>query len=243
MGNIFATVPYLSLMPSKKTPKASDMALQRNDFWLLRTLFRKPTDLISFSQTLPPMGMMPMSIAPPPPPVMITGMMPPTPSNSFEYASSSSTTCTSSKFIPCWYSSPTSAAIPASVAPWCSSTSPNSSRIRAPAKAASSTDASKFQWTRGPPPPPRMMPPPPPWSGPTGPGAMPPPPPGPPGSGPPTSGAPHFPGMFPPPPPPGGRPPPPNWRPPPNFVGRPPFPPRGPPPPPPTFEVCKMKTK
>ncbi|XP_074026537.1 splicing factor 3B subunit 4 [Leptinotarsa decemlineata] len=179
----------------------------------------------------PPIGMMPMTIAPPPPPVILTGMMPPpTPANM--HPPPPPPVPPPSGFpsgIPPPPLPPSQPPLPpgAPPPPPISASTGSTPRPPLPPNPTSAPG--------GPPPPPRLIPPP--WPG-AGAGVIPPPPPGPPGSVSSTAATP-FAGMFPPPPPPGGRPPPPNWRPPPppSFpAGRPPFPPRGPPPPPATFE-------
>ncbi|XP_056647584.1 splicing factor 3B subunit 4 [Diorhabda sublineata] len=166
----------------------------------------------------PPIGMMPMTIAPPPPPV-IMGMMPPPPP-------------TLSNMPPPPPPVPPPGSFPSGIPP--PPLPPSQPPLPPGAPPLATTGVSQ----RPPPPPPPvaprgMIPPPPPWSG--APGTLPIP------SGPPNSTSSGFGGMFPPPPPPGGRPPPPNWRPPPPpppgfAANRPPFPPRGPPPPPPNFD-------
>ncbi|XP_023017527.2 splicing factor 3B subunit 4 [Leptinotarsa decemlineata] len=179
----------------------------------------------------PPIGMMPMTIAPPPPPVMLTGMMPPpTPANM--HPPPPPPVPPPSGFpsgIPPPPLPPSQPPLPPGAPPPPPISASTGSTPRPPLPPVPTSAPG------GPPPPPRLIPPP--WPG-AGAGVIPPPPPGPPGSVSSTAGTP-FAGMFPPPPPPGGRPPPPTWRPPPppSFpAGRPPFPPRGPPPPPATFE-------
>nr|XP_023017527.1 splicing factor 3B subunit 4-like [Leptinotarsa decemlineata]XP_023026313.1 splicing factor 3B subunit 4-like [Leptinotarsa decemlineata] len=179
----------------------------------------------------PPIGMMPMTIAPPPPPVILTGMMPPpTPANM--HPPPPPPVPPPSGFpsgIPPPPLPPSQPPLPPGAPPPPPISASTGSTPRPPLPPVPTSAPG------GPPPPPRLIPPP--WPG-AGAGVIPPPPPGPPGSVSSTAGTP-FAGMFPPPPPPGGRPPPPTWRPPPppSFpAGRPPFPPRGPPPPPATFE-------
>lgn len=165
----------------------------------------------------PPIGMMPMTIAPPPPPV-IMGMMPPPPNLP--------------NMPPPPPPVPPPGSFPSGIPP------PPLPPSQPPLPPGAPPLATSGVPQRPPPPPPPvaprgMIPPPPPWAG--APGTLPMPP------GPPNSTGSGFGGMFPPPPPPGGRPPPPNWRPPPppppGFgPNRPPFPPRGPPPPPPNFD-------
>ncbi|XP_072387475.1 splicing factor 3B subunit 4 [Diabrotica undecimpunctata] len=172
----------------------------------------------------PPIGLMPMSMAPPPPPVIMTGMMPPPPP-------------TLSNLPPPPPPVPPPSSFPPGIPP---PPLPPSQPPLPPGAPPTMPTAAGGQARPPLPPPPvaphGLIPPPPTWTG-AAPGSLPIPP------GPPTSaGSASFGGMFPPPPPPGGRPPPPNWRPPPppppGFAGnRPAFPPRGPPPPPPTFDT------
>ncbi|CAG9834136.1 unnamed protein product [Diabrotica balteata] len=172
----------------------------------------------------PPIGLMPMSMAPPPPPVIMTGMMPPPPP-------------TLSNLPPPPPPVPPPSSFPPGIPP---PPLPPSQPPLPPGAPPTMPTAAGAQARPPLPPPPvaphGLIPPPPTWTG-AAPGSMPIPP------GPPTpAGSASFGGMFPPPPPPGGRPPPPNWRPPPppppGFAGnRPAFPPRGPPPPPPTFDT------
>ncbi|CAH1099332.1 unnamed protein product [Psylliodes chrysocephalus] len=166
----------------------------------------------------PPIGMMPMTIAPPPPP-LITGMMPPPPPTPGGMPPPPPPVPPPNSFpsgIPPPPLPPSQPPLPPGAPPNLAATGGSGPRPPMPGGMP-------------------RMPPPPPWTG--GPSGNVPMPPGPPTSA--ASGG--FGGMFPPPPPPGGRPPPPNWRPPPppppGFGGvRPPFPPRGPPPPPPNFD-------
>ncbi|XP_050505955.1 splicing factor 3B subunit 4 [Diabrotica virgifera virgifera] len=175
----------------------------------------------------PPIGLMPMSMAPPPPPVIMTGMMPPPP------PTLSNLPPPPPPVPPPGMGSSFPAGIPPPPLP--------PSQPPLPPGAPPTMPTAAGAQARPPLPPPPvaphgLIPPPPTWTG-AAPGSLPIPP------GPPTpAGGASFGGMFPPPPPPGGRPPPPNWRPPPppppGFAGgRPAFPVRGPPPPPPTFDT------